>query len=311
MSTVLITGGAGFIGSHLVRSQLQRGNHVRVLDDLSSGYLRNLEEVAGDIEFVEGSICDRNLVGRVAKGVDVIFHLAARASVPRSVAEPVEAHEVNVNGTLNVLLAARDAGVRRVVNSASSSAYGETPELPKRESMLPQPLSPYAVGKLAAEHYCQCFSHVYDLQTVSLRYFNVFGPRQDPNGAYAAVIPAFVSRMLKGAGPVVYGNGEQSRDFCYVDNVVNANNLAADADRTAGEAVNIACGERTTLNDMIVVINELLGTDVQADYQPPRAGDVMHSLAALDEARRVIGYEPKVLFAEGLRRSIDWYRENL
>ena len=311
MSTVLITGGAGFIGSHLVRSRLERGDKVRVLDDLSSGYMHNIEEVASDIEFFNGSICDRDLLAKAMPGVDYVFHLAARASVPRSVAQPVEAHEVNVNGTLNVLLAARDAGAKRVINSASSSAYGETPELPKRENMLPSPLSPYAVGKLAAEHYCQCFSHVYDLQTVSLRYFNVFGPRQDPNGAYAAVIPAFVSRMLQGSGPVVYGNGEQSRDFCFVENVVSANNLASEAEKTAGEAVNIACGERTSLNDMIVEINRLLGTDHQADYQPPRAGDVMHSLAALEEAKRVLKYEPKILFAEGLQRSINWYRENL
>lgn len=311
MTKTLVIGGAGFIGSHIVRRQLEMGRAVTVLDDLSSGYRRNIAEVEADIEFLEGSICDPGALAKAAKGADTIFHLAARASVPRSVAEPLNTNDVNINGTLNVLIAARDNGVRRVVNSASSSAYGETPQLPKVETIVPQPLSPYAVSKLAAEHYCAAFAECYGLETISLRYFNVFGPRQDPAGEYAAVIPAFVAAMLGGRRPTVYGDGEQSRDFCFVENVVNANCLAAEAKGVRGQAVNIACGERTTLNEMIAVINESLGTNLAPDYQPERTGDVKHSLADLALAKGLIGYEPKIMFAEGLARSIEWYRENL
>ncbi|MEW6250582.1 MAG: SDR family oxidoreductase [Planctomycetota bacterium] len=311
MSVFLVTGGAGFIGSHIVRRLLSLGRRVRVLDDLSTGKTQNLEEVIGRIEFIRGDICDVPIVRHALKDVDVVFHLAARASVPRSVEHPRPAHEVNVTGTLNLLMAARETGVRRVVYSASSSAYGDTPVMPKREDMRPLPLSPYAVSKLAAEYYAACWTHVFGLQTISLRYFNVFGPRQDPHGAYAAVIPAFVSRMLKGQRPVIFGDGEQSRDFCYIDNVVDANLLAADAPEVHGEVVNIACGDRTTLNAIVAELNTLLGTRLEPEYQPPRAGDVRHSLADIAEARRVLGYEPKVLFPEGLRRSIEWYRANL
>jgi UDP-glucose 4-epimerase len=311
MSTCLVTGGAGFIGSHIVRRLLELGCSVRVLDDLSTGKRENLAEVAGQIELVEGDIRDVAVVERCMKGVEVVFHLAARASVPRSVEQPRPAHEVNVTGTLNLLIAARDAGVRRFVYSASSAAYGDTPTLPKTVDMRPQPLSPYAVSKLAAEHYCACWSHVYGLPTVSLRYFNVFGPRQDPKGPYAAVIPAFVSRMLRGQRPVVFGDGEQSRDFCYIDNAVSANLLAADAAELHGEVVNIACGERTTLNQIVAALNELLGTDLAPEYQPPRPGDVRHSLADISDARRLLGYQPQVMFPEGLRRSIEWYKANL
>jgi UDP-glucose 4-epimerase len=311
MSLCLVTGGAGFIGSHIVRRLLEQGRSVRVLDDFSTGKRQNLAEVAAQIELVEGSICDPATVAQAMRGVEVVFHLAARASVPRSVAEPRPCNEINVTGTLNLLIAARDVGARRFVYSASSSAYGDTPVMPKKPDMRPQPLSPYAVSKLAAEHYCTCWSHVYGLQTACLRYFNVFGPRQDPHGAYAAVIPAFVSRMLKGQPPVVYGDGEQSRDFCFIENVVNANMLAAEAPELHGEVVNIACGERTTLNAIVKDINTLLGTNVQPKYEPARAGDVRHSLADLSDAKRVLGYEPKIMFSEGLRRSIDWYRANL
>jgi len=311
MSMCLVTGGAGFIGSHIVRRLLDKGRSVRVLDDLSTGKAGNLDQVASQIEFVQGDICDMPTVERCIKGVDVVFHLAARASVPRSVEHPRPTNEVNVTGTLNMLIAAHEAGVQRLVYSASSSAYGDTPTLPKREDMRPHPQSPYAVSKLTAEHYCSTWAHVYGLQTVSLRYFNVFGPRQDPESAYAAVIPAFVSQLLKGQQPVVYGDGEQSRDFCYIENVVNANMLGAEAPDVHGEVVNIACGERTTLNVILADLNRMLGTDIAAEYQPPRKGDVRHSLADVSEAKRVIGYEPGVLFAEGLERSLEWYKANL
>lgn len=310
MSLCLVTGGAGFIGSHLVRGLLARGWQVRVLDDLSTGHRRNLAEVAADIELVIGDIRDAETVRRCVAGTEAVFHVAARASVPRSVEQPEQANDINVNGTLNLLVAARDAGTRRFIYSASSSAYGDTPTLPKHEAMTPQPLSPYAVSKLAGEHYCTCFATCYGLETVSLRYFNVFGPRQDPDSQYAAVIPAFVTRMLRGDQPIVYGDGEQSRDFCFIENVVDANVLGLEADKLGGEVVNIACGERTTLNDIVRLINEALGTSIAAEYQAPRTGDVLHSLAALSEAKRVLGYEPKVMFAEGLARSIQWYQQH-
>ena len=311
MSICLVTGGAGFIGSHVVRGLLARGRRVRVLDNLSSGKRENLREIAADIEFIEGDICDISVCERAAAGAELVFHLAARGSVPRSVADPLGTHHANVTGTLNVLVAARKAGARRLVFSASSSAYGDTPVLPKHEDMKPRPLSPYAVSKLAAEQYCTAFWNCYGFETISLRYFNVFGPRQDPKSQYAAVLPAFISRMLRGERPVVFGDGEQTRDFCYVDNVVAANLAASDAPKLAGEAVNIACGERTSLNEIIRRINQHLGTSITAEYQPARAGDVRDSLAALDEAKRVIGYAPKVMFAEGLQRSVGWYRENV
>ena len=294
-----------------MRRLLDLGHELRVLDDFSTGHRKNLAEVETQIELLEGSICDPAMAERATKGVEAVFHLAARASVPRSVEFPREANQANVTGTLNMLLAARDAGARRLIYSASSSAYGDTPTLPKIETMTPQPLSPYAVSKLAAEYYCACVAQVYGLETVSLRYFNVFGPRQDPNSAYAAAIPAFVSRMLRGQRPIVFGDGEQSRDFCYIDNVVYANLLAFEAERLHGEVVNIACGERVTINRMIELINEHLGTHIQPEYQPPRPGDVLHSLASLDAARRVIGYEPQIMFAEGLERSIGWYKQHL
>lgn len=311
MSFCLVTGGAGFIGSHLARHLLDDGHKVRVLDNLSTGRRENMADFAADFEFIHGDICDAQTVQRAVAGAEVVFHLAARSSVPRSIDFPVEAHAANATGTMNLLEAARAAGVRRFVYSSSSSAYGDTPALPKREDMRPQPLSPYAVSKLAAEHYCSVYAHVYGLQTVSLRYFNVFGPKQNPASDYAAVIPAFVTRMVRGERPIVYGDGEQSRDFCYIDNVVSANILAARAAQVAGEVVNIGCGERTTLNAIITEINKALGTSLTADYRPARAGDVRHSLADITEARRVIGYEPRVMFAEGLKRSIEWYRQQV
>ena len=311
MALCLVTGGGGFIGSHIVRALLARGRQVRVLDNFSTGKRENIAEVARQIELIEGDIRDEPTVQRAMAGVETVFHLAARASVPRSVAEPRPAHDINVTGSLNLLIAAHEAKVRRLVYSASSSAYGDTPVMPKTVDMRPLPLSPYAVSKLAVEYYCSVWSHVYGLSTVSLRYFNVFGPRQDPQGAYAAVIPAFVSRMLKGERPVIYGDGEQSRDFAYIDNVVHANLLAAEsAQPLAGEVVNVACGERTTLNQIAADINQLLGKRIEPIYEPVRAGDVKHSLADISETQRVLGYKPQIMFAEGLRRSIEWYRAN-
>ncbi len=308
MSIALVTGGAGFIGSHLVRALLERGEAVRVLDNFSTGHRRNLAELNGRFELIEADIRDLDALRRAAQGVGTVYHLAAQGSVPKSVDDPLTANHINVAGTLNVLIAARDAQARRVVYSASSAAYGETEALPKIESMTPQPVSPYGVSKLAGEHYCTAFANCYGLSTVSLRYFNVFGPRQDPNSQYAAAIPAFVTRMLAGQPPIVFGDGEQSRDFCFVENVVAANLLAAAAPQVRGEVLNIACGERITLNAIIALINQHLGTRTAAEYRAPRAGDVRHSLASLESARRLIGYEPRVMFAEGLRRSIDWYR---
>ncbi len=310
MATALVTGGAGFIGSHITRALLQRRDRVRVFDNLSSGFRKNLEEVAKDIEFVEGDIRNLDALQNAMRGIEVVYHLAAQGSVPKSVDLPLQANDININGSLNVLIAARDQGARRVVYSASSAAYGETPILPKVESMPPSPLSPYAVSKLAAEHYCKAFSHCYGLSTISLRYFNVFGPRQDPNSQYAAAIPAFVTRMVKGVAPIIFGDGEQSRDFCFVENVVEANLLAGARDGLKGEVANIACGERITLNAIIGLINQHVGGNIKPDYREPRAGDVRHSLADISEARRLIDYSPRVMFAEGLKRSIAWYREN-
>jgi nucleoside-diphosphate-sugar epimerase len=311
MSLMLVTGGAGFIGSHVVRRLLADGQRVRVLDNFSTGRRENLTEIAGRIELIEASICDAAAAARAVTGVEVVFHFAAQGSVPRSVELPMSAHENNATGTLVLLIAARDAGVRRFVYSSSSSAYGDTPTLPKVETMKPSPLSPYAVSKLAGEHYCAAFARCYGLQTASLRYFNVFGPRQDPKSQYAAVIPATVSRMLRGQRPIIFGDGEQSRDFCFVENVVEANLRAAAAPKVSGEAMNIGCGERTTLNEMVRLINGRLSTNLAPEYQPARPGDVKHSQADIDEARRLIGYEPRVFFADGLARSIEWYRENL
>lgn len=308
MGVKLVTGGAGFIGGHLVRRLLAAGESVRVWDNLSTGHRSNLEDVLGDIDFIEGTILDDSLMPRAIADVDTIFHLAAQASVPRSVEQPRDAHEINSTGTLNLLLAARDAGAKRFVFSASSAAYGDTPVLPKVESMPVSPMSPYAATKLVGEHYCRAFAEVYGLETVSLRYFNVFGPKQDPNSAYAAVIPAFVSRMVAGESPIVFGDGEQSRDFCFIDNVLDANLRAASTPGLKGEVLNVACGERVSLNTIIDRINAALGTDVKADYQPPRAGDVKHSLADISLAEQVIGYKPSVMFADGLTRAIDYYR---
>ena len=311
MSTYLVTGGAGFIGSHLVGQLIESGHTVRVLDSLATGKRENLAEWIDRVAFIEGDVRRRDVCLAACRDVEVVFHQAAIPSVPRSVEDPVLTHEVNVDGTFNVLLAARDAGCRRVVYAASSSAYGGKAELPSRESATPAPMSPYAVHKLLGEYYCRAFTECYGLDTVSLRYFNVFGPRQDPKSTYAAAVPAFVTAVLNERPPTVFGDGEQTRDFTYISNVVRANVLAAGADACGGAVVNIACGERISVNKILLRINELLGKQVTPVYAPDRAGDVKHSSADISRAREVIGYEPVVTFDDGLSRAINWYAEHL
>ena len=311
MTNYLVTGGAGFIGSHLVERLVADGRSVRVLDNYSTGKRANLEPFASRIGIVEGDLRRPEDCRQACEGIEIVFHEGAVPSVPKSVADPVTSHEANVDGTFNLLMAARDAGCKRVIYAASSSAYGDQPELPKRETACPSPLSPYAVNKLVGEHYMTAFYRCYGLETISLRYFNVFGPRQDPKSQYAAAIPAFVSAILKDEPPTIFGDGEQTRDFTYIDNVVHANLLAAGAARTEGQVVNVACGERITVNRIIQLINALLGKQVAPAYVDPRPGDVKHSLAAIDQARAILGYEPIVPFEQGLRRAIDWYKQNL
>lgn len=310
MAEYLVTGGAGFIGSHLVTRFVQDGHRVRVLDNLSSGNEKNLAHVQGKFEFVRGDLRNPDDCRMACRGISIIFHEAAVPSVPKSVDDPQTSHDVNVTGTFNLLMAARDAGCKRVVYAASSSAYGETEVSPKREDITPQPLSPYAVGKLVGEHYCSVFTKCYGLETISLRYFNVFGPRQDPRSQYAAAIPAFITQIIKGESPTVYGDGEQTRDFTHIDNVVHANLLAARAAQTAGDSVNIGYGSRVSVNGVIARINELLGKNVRPEYVAPRAGDVRHSLADISRARAVLGYEPVMSFDDGLRRCIEWFTEH-
>ena len=308
MRTFLVTGGAGFIGSHLATALVERGDRVRVLDDLSTGFLSNLDHIRDRIEFLEGSVTDAEMVAAAVHGVDCIFHEAALASVPRSVEKPLDTNAACVTGTVTLLDAARRAGVRRLVYAGSSSAYGDQPFSSKRESDLPAPISPYGAAKLAAELYCQAFTATYGFETVTIRYFNVFGPRQDPGSPYSAVIPLFITAILSGRRPVIYGDGLQSRDFTYVANVVHANLLAADAPGVAGRVFNAANGRSINLLELLAALNRLLGTDVRPIHQPPRPGDVRESLADIYQARKLLGYEPQVDFHEGLRRSIDYYR---
>jgi nucleoside-diphosphate-sugar epimerase len=313
MGKYLVTGGAGFIGCNLVRYLLAKKQQVVVLDNFATGKRENLADVKGRIRLIEGDIRDAKAVKRAVAGCKAIFHEAALGSVPRSVEDPRTSHDVNVNGTVTVIEAARAAGVKRIVFAASSSAYGDQKVSPKHEGMVPQPISPYAANKIACEAYLRAYAAVYGMETVCLRYFNVFGPYQDPAGAYAAVIPAFVSSLLRGVRPVVYGTGEQSRDFCFIENVCEANWLASQAPAKVcrGEAMNIACNRHTTLNQILKQLGRLLGTNVKAIYKPMRKGDVMHSLADVSLARKVIGYKPKVFFEEGLERAIGWYKANL
>ena len=302
---VLVTGGAGFIGSNLVRALLERGDDVRVLDNFSTGNRGNLEGL--DIEIVEGELRSYERVHAATRGAEIVYHLGALGSVPRSVQDPLTSNAVNVEGTLNVLLAARDEGVRRVVFSSSSSIYGSAGELPRTEAMPPDPISPYGVAKLAAERYCVSFSRVYELETVVLRYFNVFGPRQDPHSQYAAVVPKFISAVASGEPVPIYGDGQQSRDFTFVANVVEANLLAADAedDGVSGAILNVATGRSATVDELADTIGAILGKPVEKTYLPPREGDVRDSLADVTEARRLLGFEPRIGLEEGLRRTID------
>jgi nucleoside-diphosphate-sugar epimerase len=309
MPLALVTGGAGFIGSHLVEGLLARDYKVRVLDNFATGKRENLASVLTQIELLEGSVANLTTARSAMRNVDVVFHQAALPSVPRSVKNPLESNEVNITGTLNILLAARDAGVKRVVYAASSAAYGNQPTLPKVETMTPDPLSPYAIGKLAGEMYARAFTQLYGLSTTSLRYFNVFGPRQDPTTQYAGVIAKFMTCAIEGKPYPVYGDGEQSRDFTYVENVMNANILAAERPVEGAPLINIAYGERTTLNQIIRLLNELTGQNLPAQYGPERAGDVRHSHADVALAGKLLGYEPMVNVREGLKRTLEWYRK--
>lgn len=308
MATFLVTGGAGFIGSHIAEALVQRGDQVRILDNLCTGFRNNFSTFAKDIEFIEGDISDADAVAKAMVGVDCVFHEAALASVPLSVERPLDSNRACVTGTVNILDQAQRAGVRRVVYAGSSAAYGDRPSSSKRESDMPMILSPYAAAKLAGELYCQAFYHTHGLETVCLRYFNVFGPRQDPNSAYSAVIPLFITKLLSGQQPVVFGDGLQSRDFTFVKNVVHGNLLAAEAADAPGRTFNIADGRSTTLLQLLRLLKELLEVEVKPIHEAARIGDVRESLADITAARTVLGYEPKITFEEGLRQSIDYYR---
>jgi UDP-glucose 4-epimerase len=311
MATFLVTGGAGFIGSNLARALVARGDSVRVIDNFSSGRKENLEGLEGKFELHKGDINDADAVEKAMQGCDYVLHQAAIPSVPRSVDKPLDTDRANVFGTLRVLEAARKTGVKRVVFAASSSAYGETPTLPKIETMAPDPLSPYAVSKLAGENYLRAYYLCYGLETVSLRYFNVFGPYQDPKSEYAAVIPRFVTSALQGKAPTIFGDGLQSRDFCFIENAVQANLLACTAKDAPGQVFNVACGVRTTLLDVVAAIGKIVGKDIKPVHEPARAGDIKHSLADITKAKTVLGYTAPVSFEQGLARCVDWYKAKL
>jgi nucleoside-diphosphate-sugar epimerase len=304
----LVTGGSGFIGSNIVATLVEQGQKVRVLDNLSTGRLENIQDILTKIDFVQGDLRYLNTVIEAMKGVDYVIHQAALPSVPRSEETPLESNDNNTNGTLNILYAAKQAGVKRVVYAASSSAYGESATLPKVETMKPDPLSPYAVNKLVGEYYCSVFSRVYGLETVVLRYFNVFGPRQDPSSYYSAVIPKFIKALLEEKSPTIFGDGEQSRDFCYIDNVVSANLLACTAPNAAAEMMNIACGERITLNELHQNLCKILGVSTPAQYDAPRPGDIKHSLADIEKAKKLLNYKVLVPVYEGLEKTAQWFK---
>lgn len=310
-STVLVTGGAGFIGSNLADGLIREGAKVRILDNFLTGFQENLDEIDGGFDFIEADITDPAAVKKAVAGCDVIFHEAALPSVPRSVDDPLETHRICVDGTVNLLMAAREAGVRRFVYAASSSAYGDQPVLPKAETMCPDPLSPYAAAKLTGELYCRAFNSVYGLETFSLRYFNVFGPRQNPGSMYSGVISRFTDALMSGKQPVIYGDGEHSRDFTYVDNVVAANIAAAQTTKGIGETMNVANGERITLNQLLETLKQITGKpDVEAEYQPGRKGDVRDSQADNRRAVECLGYETLVGLEEGLRRTVEWWKNS-
>lgn len=306
----LVTGGAGFIGSNIVEGLIQRGHQVRVLDNFSTGRRENLIPFMNKIDLVEGDLRSYHIVRDAIDGMEFVLHQGALPSVPRSIKDPITTNEVNVIGTLNILNAASDAGVKRVVFASSSSIYGDSEQLPKSEVMIPNPLSPYAVSKLAGEKYCQVFANIYNLHTVSLRYFNVFGPRQDPTSQYSAVIPKFITAILKSEQPTIYGDGKQSRDFTYVRNVVEANIIATNADFPPGLVFNCACHQRIDLNQLVSELNKLLGKDIQPIYTEVRPGDVKHSFADIERIRKYLNYQPNVLFQEGLRQAINWYEKD-
>ncbi len=310
MVVYLVTGGAGFIGSHLAHELVARGERVRVLDDLSTGCRSNLQDILPGIELVEGSLTDPAAVKRAVEGATFILHQGARPSVLRSIQDPFGTHEANVTGTLNLLMAARRASVSRVVCASSSSVYGDTPTLPKEEQMSLEPKSPYAVSKLSGEFYCRMFYRTYGLETVSLRYFNVFGPRQDPSSEYAAVVPRFITAMLAGHQPTIFGDGKQSRDFTYVQDVVEANLRALEAPLAPGAAINVACGQQHTLLQMLALLNDILGTDCEPILAAARQGDVRHSRASTLLARELLGFEPRVSFREGLERAVEWFKQH-
>jgi UDP-glucose 4-epimerase len=310
MALYLITGIAGFIGSSLARALLSRGEQVRGVDNFATGRRENLTEILDRIDFRQADILDVSAMKKACAGADYVLHQAAIPSVPKSVLDPVASNQANVDGTVSVLVAARDAKVKRVIYAASSSVYGDTPTLPKHEGMIPNPISPYAVAKLASEHYMTSFYRCYGLETVSLRYFNVFGPRQDPSSPYSGVLAKFISKMLRGERPTIFGDGEQSRDFTYIDNAVEGNLLAcqAPAEQAAGQVFNVATGRRITLNETFRALQKFTGYSGEPEYGPERGGDIKHSLADISKAEAKLGYTPKVCFEEGLRKTVDWYR---
>jgi len=310
MAKVLVTGGAGFIGSNLTEALLQRGHFVRVLDDFSTGKMENLifDKKYATLEITKGDICKPSSSQKAMNNMEFVFHQAALPSVQRSVEDPKTSNAVNVGGTLNILLAAREEGVKRVIYASSSSVYGDTPSLPKHEEMPSDPLSPYALQKYIGEQYCRLFYQLYGLETISLRYFNIFGPKQDPNSIYSAVIPKFIDALLQGRPPIIFGDGEQSRDFTYIENVVHANLLAMSVEHLHGEAINIACGERTSLNQLFNVLKRILGSTLFPVYQDPRQGDVRHSLADIRKGKEILNYEPTVPVEKGLEKTVDFFQ---
>jgi UDP-glucose 4-epimerase len=308
MALYVVTGGAGFIGSHVVHELVRRGQAVRVLDNMATGKIANLADVSTHITFQEADIRDLGIISPLVANADYVIHLAALPSVVRSIEDPLTANAVNLTGTLNVLLAARDAGVKRLVFAASAAAYGDNPTMPRVETLNPDPLSPYALAKVAGEYYCQIFTRIYGLETVALRFFNIFGPRQNPDSPYTGVLSKFVAAYERGDTPVIFGDGQQSRDFTYVDNVVDAALKACTASGAAGKVINVGVGRSYTLNETISLLNGIFGRQLNPRYDPPRKGDALHSLADISLARQVLGYEPRVSFEEGLRRTVEWFK---